>query len=552
MSATIRFVPDDVRWRGEAPVELLVAAAAAGILVERACGARASCGRCRVRVLKGASAAGEADVRVLGGAAAADGWRLGCTLTLEGDAAIQVPTAARALAHKAFGDEDLFAHGFEPLERGRGMYGVAVDVGSTTLAVALVEMATGRVAATASSLNPQVRYGADVVSRIAWAQEHTGGTAQLHAALVGALDALIARCADGAGVARDAVVACAFVGNPTMLHTLLDADVTPLGHAPFAGTILGPWRGTARDLDLQLPPSTPAYLVPALRGHVGADMVAAIVATGLDRAERPTLLVDLGTNSEAALACGGRVLCASTAAGPAFEGATVHHGMRAAAGAIEQVRIRGCGRVWVRVAGGGEPRGVCGSGLVDAVAELLAAGVLEPSGRMRGAAELDGIVPPLLAARVVEQERLGRAFVLAGTPGGEVLLTARDVRQLQLAKGSIAAGIALLIESAGIAADDLDAVLLAGAFGNYLRKESAQAIGLLPPVDPERVRFVGNAAGAGARMALVDRGARARIERVASTATGVELAGLPAYEAAFLAALDFPAPLPEPRRAVAS
>jgi uncharacterized 2Fe-2S/4Fe-4S cluster protein (DUF4445 family) len=327
-----------------------------------------------------------------------------------------------------------------------------------------------------------------------------------------------------------------------MLHTLLGADVTPLGQAPYVGLWQCAWRGSARSLGLDLPAWATAYVLPGVRSHVGADIVAALLATQVDQAEHPRLLIDLGTNSEVALGCRDFLVCTSTSAGPAFEGANIYHGMRAAPGAIDQVRIRPTGSIMVRTIAGEEAVGICGSGLIDAVAELVRVGVVEPSGRMRAASEVAGELPARLVERMVEVSGGGRAIWLAGSAERPVLITAGDIRQLQLVKGSIYAGVRMLLDHAGLRVEHLDEVLIAGAFGNYVRKTSAQAIGLVPNIDPERVRFVGNAAGAGARLALVSAEARARAQRVAARAEYIELAQRPDYHDAFVDAMAFPAP----------
>ena len=643
MAFPVRFLPDNRSWSADEPVDLVLAAAGCDILLEQPCGSKAVCGKCRVRVVEGEVPAGAEDLRVLGAEAVADGWRLGCRITLDRPTTLEVSPAVRSTAAKAFGDEALLGDGIDPpvhgaavslttpdealqaalphrpppgaIERlalalraaaglprtngkgapaaadptlrslapsaaalralgralrqgpdvrawldedgrlltvetaqprdsGVGAWGAAIDVGSTTLAVALVDLADGRVLASASGLNPQAPFGADVISRIAWAQERADGPAALHRALVHGLDALLARGLEGAvagaGGQAQPIRALAAVGNPTMLHTLVGVDPASLGQAPYVGLWRGPWRGTARELGLELPEATAAYVLPGVGSHVGADTVAAIVATGLDRAARPTLLVDLGTNSEVVLGCRDYILCASTSAGPAFEGAAIQHGMRAAPGAIEQVRVRPTGSILVRVIGGEDARGICGSGLVDAAAELLRVGVIEPSGRMGTRDELAGLVPPRLLDRLSDAPPAGRAVRLAGSAERPVLFTAADVRQLQLVKGSIAAGMRVLLARKGLSPGDLGDVLIAGAFGNYLRKTSAQAIGLVPPVDPERVRFVGNAAGAGARAVLCDRGFRRRAEEVALRAEYLELADAPEYGELFAEAMAFP------------
>jgi uncharacterized 2Fe-2S/4Fe-4S cluster protein (DUF4445 family) len=572
---TVRFVPGDRTWRGDEPADLSFAAATCDILLDQPCGSKTTCGKCRVRVHAGALPAAAVDVRVLGAEAVADGWRLGCQLVLDADAAVEVPPAARALAGKSFGDAAPLAAGFTPpascaasraaspgeaadndatsggaidgRDGGAG-HGVAIDVGSTTLAVALVRLDNGAVAATAAQLNPQVRWGGDVISRIHRAQEQPARAHELHDVLVQAIDALVTQCLESAPASRHQVHAVSVVGNPTMLHTLLGADVTPLGQAPYVGVLQGAWRGRARELGLDLPARADAYVLPGVFSHVGADTVAALLAAGIDQREKPCLLIDLGTNSEVALGCRDFIACTSTSAGPAFEGANIRHGMRAVAGAIDQVRVRPTGSIMVHAIGGEEPVGLCGSGLIDAVAELVRTGVIEPAGRMRPAAELGRDAPRRLLERVHESANYGRAVWLAGPAHAPVLLTAGDVRQVQLAKGSIQAGVQVLLAHAGITADDLDAVLVAGSFGNCLRKSSAQAIGLVPQVDPERVHFIGNAAGAGARLALVSMEARARGERIAEVASYIELAQRLDYHDAFIAGMAFPAPAAEAGR----
>jgi uncharacterized 2Fe-2S/4Fe-4S cluster protein (DUF4445 family) len=383
-----------------------------------------------------------------------------------------------------------------------------------------------------------VRVGADVVSRIRHALEHPGGSAHLHAMLGRALDELIATCAFDAGVPLEAIGAITCVGNPTMMHTLVGRDVASLGVAPYEGSLRGPWRGHASVLSLTgVGAAVPVQVLPAIRSHVGADAVAASLAEALDRIEQPTLLIDLGTNTEIVLATPSAMFATSAAAGPAFEGASIHHGMRAARGAIEQVRIRVDGSIILRTISNVPAAGICGSGLVDAVAELVRADVIEPSGRMRAPDELP-LTP--LRHRLIEMPTGGRAFRLTPDDAPLVVLTATDVRQLQLVKGSIAASTRMLLDRAGLALADIGAVLIAGAFGGWIRKTSAQAIGLVPPIDPERIRFVGDAAAVGARMALVDRSARERAEAIAARAEYVELAGRHDYAEAFVESMAFP------------
>jgi uncharacterized 2Fe-2S/4Fe-4S cluster protein (DUF4445 family) len=429
-----------------------------------------------------------------------------------------------------------------PTDR-NGPWALAIDIGSTTLAVGLVHLGDGRVEATDSRLNPQVAYGADVVSRIAAAGRPDVGLSPLMNAVRAGLAAMVRDLLDTAQVDPMDVVAAACAGNPTMMHLWAGVDVAPLGQAPYVGTWVGDLACPARDVDLPIHPNASVWSFPSVRSHVGGDAVAAALAVGLDQSSRPRLLIDLGTNSEVLVGSLDGVVAASTAAGPAFEGATISCGMRADRGAIDAVTILANGQLGCTTIGHDPARGLCGSGLVDAVAELLRAGVISSSGYLLSADELVAAGSASLAGRISLVSGR-RAFEIAhdrDRGGPRVVLTAPDIRQLQLAKGSICAAISILCREMGIGPQDLDEVAIAGAFGTYVRKASLLRIGLVPAIDPERVTFVGNGAGAGARLAVLDRRVRDRARRFASSTRYVDLATHPGYLAAFHEALSFAA-----------
>jgi len=555
VSFRIRFLPEDRSTVLDGPVDLFLAASQCDIWTEQPCGARTACGKCRVQVTEGRASVTSADERLLTAAEIAGGWRLGCQLTLDGDAAIAIPPQTRSTAAKSFGDDALFAGGIvanaeaaialvaraddddgasSAASAGSEVFGVAVDIGSTSLAAALVNLRTGRVAGTTSRVNPQVRYGADIISRIHFAQEHGYGNALLHDGIVEAIGEMIVDLEAQGGVHAEQVIAIACAGNATMTHTAVGADIIPLGQAPYQGLFTHEVRRQARDWDWSVHPDAVVTFLPMVGHHIGGDTVAAILACQMDRAERWQLLIDLGTNTEVVVGSTRGLFATSTAAGPAFEGANIEHGMRAAPGAIDRVRILASGRLVVGTVANQPARGICGSGLIDAVAELHRAGVIATSGYMKSRDECvaDG-VHAKLCERVIDAPSAQRRVRF----DGDVMLTALDVRQLQLVKGSIAAGIALVLEHAGVRADELDAVFIAGTFGSFVRKESVQAIGLVPAIDPERVHFVGNAAGVGARMTLVDARCRERARQIAAQCRYLELAGHPEYEDAFVKAI---------------
>jgi uncharacterized 2Fe-2S/4Fe-4S cluster protein (DUF4445 family) len=427
------------------------------------------------------------------------------------------------------------------------MLGLAIDIGTTSLAAALVALDDGSVVASASALNPQVAFGADVISRIRHTLDERDGGTHLTAAVRDGLAALVGDLAVEAGCSPRDIVVAAVAGNPTMTHAWLGVPVASLGRAPYAALWTDALTVKAAAVGLPVHPNANVLVFPLVRSHVGGDAVAAAVACDLDRglggAGGPSrLLIDLGTNTELLLVHDGRLLATSAAAGPAFEGVSIRHGMRAAPGAVDVVSISGDGHVAIHAIGSVPPHGICGSGLIDAVAELLTAGAVTPSGSLRRAEEMTG--RPSLAARISlvagqQAFALVAAEVDEGGPG-PVVITARDVREVQLAKGSIVAAATLLCRHVGLDPAALGEVLVAGAFGNYIRKSSAMRIGLLPPIDPERVRFVGNAAGVGARLALVDHEVLARGRNLAARAEYVDLALHPGYQDAFMTALAFP------------
>lgn len=426
---------------------------------------------------------------------------------------------------------------------GRGVaLGLALDVGSTSLAGALVDLESGKVICSASVLNQQIQYGADVISRIDHAQIDKAGNHNLHAAVVSTINELIEQLLSSSGALRNNIwLACA-AGNSVMLHTLMGVDVRALGRAPYIGAWVAPWRLRAHEVGLNLRAEAALRLFPMIRSNVGGDTVAAIIAAGLDMTEKLTLLIDLGTNCEVVLGNRDGILATSTAAGPAFEGANIRCGMRAAPGAIDRISLRPGGELSIHVIGSVRPRGICGSALVDAAALFLRTGVMDASGRMRGPETFDADLAPL-RDRLVRDETGQPAVVLAqamdSATGESVTVGARDIRQLQLVKGSILAGVVTLLRTRGATMDDVEQVFIAGAFGSYLRKTSVMDVGLVPATDPERVQCIGNAAGVGARMALVDRLAWRRAEAVHRAAQYIELGGLPEYQDLFAESMGF-------------
>jgi len=430
----------------------------------------------------------------------------------------------------------------EPGDTSSRRYGMAFDIGTTTVAGLLVDLSNGEVMAARATTNPQAIFGADVISRIDYALKEAENLRQLQDKVLGAVNGISGALLKDAGVDKNQVYEAVFAGNTTMSHLLLGVDPGNLAVAPFIPAFSGPVKVEAADLGLFMHPAGNALIMPNIAGYVGSDTVAVMLAARIDRREDFCLAVDIGTNGELVLAGRGRILTCSTAAGPAFEGACIKHGMRAEEGAIETFCLDG-GDVRMEVIGHTAPRGICGSGLIDAVAQLLKAGIIDPSGRFNDTDTLNGKVDPRLLPRL-RPGQIGYEFVLAEggsfSGGRDVAITQRDVRELQLAKGAIRAGIGVLMREMGISGEEISEVLLAGAFGSYIKKESALAIGLLPPIAPDRIIPVGNAAADGARMFLISRAERERGLSLARRAEHVELSMRSDFQEEFINSLYFP------------
>ncbi len=410
------------------------------------------------------------------------------------------------------------------------LLGLAVDIGTTKIAVYLVDLQSGRTIASEGVLNPQVTYGEDVISRIAYADRTAGGAGTLHAVLVRALNDSAARLCATAGVSVRAIVDAVLVGNTVMHHLACGLPVAGLGRAPYVSVVSEALTLPARDVGLDIAPGAQVYLPPNLAGYVGADHVAALGAVGLPAPGRTRAVIDIGTNTEISILAADRIVSCSCASGPAFEGAHIGCGMRATAGAIERVRVIG-GAVRCQTIGGTPPVGMCGSGVLDAVAALAAHGALDRHGAFRRD-------HPLIDSRGKDAV-LVLASADASGQNHEIVLTRHDVTEIQLAKAAIRTGVDLLLAHAGLCAAALDEVVVAGAFGSYIDLASARLIRMLPDLPADRFRQVGNAAGAGARQMLVSASRRRAAERLAARVEYIDLTSDSRFTEVFAGALGF-------------
>ncbi len=411
---------------------------------------------------------------------------------------------------------------------GRVRLGFAADLGTTKVAGYLIDLKDGRVLSSRGVMNPQISYGEDVMARISYAMEDTQHEATLSRVIRQVFNDMIAEMCTEVGAQPDDVADAVIVGNTAMHHLFVGLPVRQLGLAPYVAAVSDAMDIKARDLDLDLAPGAYVHLLPNIAGFVGADHVAMLLATGIYKTDRAVAGLDIGTNTEVALRANGRLLTCSTASGPAFEGAHIRDGMRASEGAIERVLLEN-GQIEYQTIGEVPPIGLCGSGILDAVAQLYKQGIVDRRGAIQP-------VHP----RVRETEN-GREFILVDKgdsgSGREIVVTRGDIGEIQLAKGAMRAGLNILLEEAGLAESDLNQVVIAGAFGSYIDVNSAVSIGMFPQLPLERFVQVGNAAGMGARMALVSREQRREAALIAAQAEYVELTNAPEFTEAFAVAM---------------
>jgi len=432
--------------------------------VEFPCGGDGTCGKCKIRVIDGDLPINDIQRRYFSREELSNGWRLACQCFVKEPMTLELAQWEMAI----LSDESRFKIS------GRAGYGVAIDLGTTTLVVQLIDLSSGNVTGVRTALNPQARYGADIMSRIDYAATDDGAQ-RLRQLIRDQLSDMIQELTGDMVPVEPQIDRVVIVGNTAMHHLFCGVDATPLSRVPFETENDGQFTWKSADIGWQIPGNPKIEFLPCLGGFVGSDILAGIIAAGIHQSDEMMALIDLGTNGEVVVGNRARILCASTAAGPAFEGAKISMGMRATTGAISKVALQNR-RMISHIIGGGDPKGICGSGLVDAVACALELGLIDKSGRI-----LDDSGEIVIQAPVV--------------------LTRQDIRELQLAKGAIAAGFDILVQHPGISKNNIEKVYIAGAFGNYINVENAMKIGLLD-FDHQKMAQAGNTALRGAKMAL--------------------------------------------------
>jgi len=588
MKHKVLFLPDGCSYDAEDGMTVLRAAAEAGLYIDAPCGGNGKCGKCRVAVISAADdcprsvlacefqifcdltvdLTGKATgYRILeegitreiqfdplvkaytitvekpvAGSAEPDFKRLCNALAAEGVACIGAELSVIRAMHAVLSENNRVVEAVMYGERlialrapSLPLLALAVDIGTTTIVGYLLDIRTGEQLAASSMLNPQSKFGADVIARANYAIEN--GVDKLSQVVREALNEIAHKAATDAGLSERDIYLITIVGNTCMHHLFAGIDPTSLVHAPYNPVICRPLSLGAAELGLATAEGSVVALLPNIAGFVGADTVGAVLASGLDREEPLTLLIDIGTNGEVVLGNRNGMAACSTAAGPAFEGALIKYGMRGSEGAIDHIEFSQTGLSYT-VIGGGIPKGMCGSGVIDAVAGLVKLGLVDETGRLLDAEEAEEEVPAY-ALKIGETDGVGCFMITSPECEGQVCITQKDIREIQLAKAAMAAGVKMLAAKLGKKITDIERVYIAGAFGNYMSPISACAISLIPPELSDRIFSIGNAAGQGAKIAALSASEYQRAAMIAESAGYLELAAHPDFQDIFVEELMF-------------
>ncbi|OIN97149.1 hypothetical protein AUJ66_04205 [Candidatus Desantisbacteria bacterium CG1_02_38_46] len=603
-SIKVTFQPEGLSVYVMPGTTALEAAGEAGIIIDSTCGGGGTCGKCRIVAVEGQTDPNAVERKLIEKRDIQKGVRLACQTKIIAPFVLHVPQSSRFSAQRILvsgveGDREIkpsiwktyvelprstlaapiadlelirkkmegfhvdiylmrrlsallresdfkitcvFSNGelisVEKGDTSKQIYGVAFDIGTTTLVGTLLDLSTGKDIAVSSRMNPQVIYGDDVISRINYVINNEKGLQELHDRLVETMNEMIGELAQAANIKRENIYKITVAGNSTMQHLFLNITPESLGSIPFVPVLKEGLEVKAKRMGIEINPDGMAFVLPNIAGFVGGDTVAVMLATQLYKGKKLMLAIDIGTNGEIVLGNEDRLISASTAAGPAFEGARIGQGMRASTGAIEKVVISD--DVSVNVIDNAPPIGICGTGLIDAVAEMLKYGIIDESGRILSKSSLNGRVPAEILKRIVERDGSNNFILVEESEScPPIFITQRDVRELQLAKGAIYAGIKILESELGIGDDDIDEVLLAGAFGNFIRRENARAIGLIPDLPLEKIKFIGNAASSGAKLVLLSENLRLKVEEISKNTEYIELSNRIDFQDEFASAMFF-------------
>lgn len=518
---------------------LLQAAQSSGMELQAACGGSGTCGHCQVRLVTGwVSAVTAEELHLLSQPLLQGGFRLACQASPRSDVTVEIPAESLTSGQRVQLESEVSRVEIDidrvslgaALDFAGPVVGLAVDLGTTKIAGYLVNLKTGETIAQQGLMNPQIAYGEDVISRIAYASKSDECQQRLHQLVIAAVNRLAESLCQQAGVPRVNVVRAVVAGNTAMHHLFTGLPVEQLGQAPYRPASTQAAAVAAEQIGLDLGNQAEVYTPANIAGYVGGDHLAMLLGIGIQKCPQPALAIDIGTNTELTLKVKDRLLTCSCASGPAFEGAHIHQGMRAAPGAIERVVLHD-GDIRFYTIDRRPACGICGSGILDAISVLLQAEVLDTRGNFRKGQ------PGVRVSQGKVEFVLANARTAAN--GGEVLISRQDICEIQLAKAAIRGGIDVLLEAGGVPAAALQHFFIAGAFGSYLHPRSAIRVGLFPAIPEDRIRQVGNAAGLGARQMLASNAKRSAAEQLAAGIEYIELTNHPGFHEKFVKALVF-------------
>jgi len=528
----------------ESGISVLGAAQQYDIDIVAICGGRGRCRSCRVKLVAGsAPEPGIADRTQLSEDEIREGYRLACQCYPLSNARYSIAPPTNETSFQILsepGDWPDLLSSIELTGENETPFGIAFDIGTTTVVGYLINLETGKTLACVSGINPQTVFGGDLISRIAFAAQKTANVKKLHRRLATFINDLSERASVQAGISRTDICKVVVVGNTCMHHLFLGIDPTPLGRAPYSPVIEETYQCSARECGLRLHEKARVCMLPIIAGFIGADTVGMILSSKLGSRSGNFIAADIGTNAEVVLKTDQGLIACSSPAGPALEGGQIRDGMRAALGAIDKVTANH--DIKIHTIGDEPALGICGSGLVDAIAVLLDLGIINKMGRLL--LQPKQPLPDAIAARLRNGEDDTPEFVLArATESGnhlDIVLSQGDIRQLQLAKAAIRSGVEALLQQANLESSDIDAFLLAGGFGNYINVRNARRVGLIPDLAIDRIHYIANAAGLGAQMVLLSDQSRAEAENIALQTQHLSLAGYPGFQKMYLGAMGFP------------
>lgn len=537
-SMKVTFLPQQIQIKASKEENILDIARRAGVFIDGTCNHTGRCGKCKVKITIGkTSDLDEDEKNRLTEEEMKKGYRLACKVHPYSDVRVFVTESEKKDKRKS---ELIYMPEDFTIDEYKDQNGIAFDIGTTSVVALLWDMKQGKLIDVAANMNPQRRYGADVISRITYCNDNPAHLKKMQTLVIECCNQLIEELCSNNQIKIDTIKEFTMVGNTTMSHLFFGANINGLTKAPFLPSFIGEQEEMISSLLLKGNHNAPLYMLPGIAGHVGSDITAGILAMRLQDTSGVHIIIDIGTNGEIVLSNNGRIFVCSTAAGPAFEGAGIKCGMRASAGAIEGVKIKD-GKVSLTVIEHKEPIGICGSGLIDAISEMLQAGLIDETGRILDieTATKKNISKELIS-RIRENES-NTAFVLAFSDKGsnEVVITQEDIRQIQLAKGAIYAGVLALLEIAKVKIEMIDSIFLAGTFGNYIKKKSAVRIGLIQNIPLDKIIPVGNLAGTGASMALLSKRERQRATLLVKEIQHIDLAKDEVFKKEYIHAMNF-------------